>query len=214
MRRGSAVRVIRMIKPDPVTVSVLFLSVCFLIGGLLGHAYAKACDDVSQAAFRQYLSDYCLWLEQSEASVPLGRCILLYFSAVCAAFLFGFSSLGVIAIPVCSAGFGFISLYTVSCFVQSFGKSGALLAASLTAPRLLFTLPCFFAVAGEALILSLHLVTLAVGRGKRVRSFSGSGRYLALFVICLICLCVGIICERLLTPILFRAVIGRVEMFF
>ena len=213
MRRGSALRVIRMIRPDPATMSVLFLSVCFLIGGLIGDLYAKSSDVSLQAAFRQYLSDYFFWFERSGASVPIGRCILLYFTPVCVAFLFGFSPFGMIAVPICSAGLGFLSFFTVSCFVQSFGKDGVLLAASLTALRLLFTLPCYLVIASKAMILSTHLLSLSVGRGKRVQPLSDCGRYIIIWAICLCCLCIGILCERTLTPIFFRTVIGGVAPF-
>lgn len=213
MRRGSALRVIRMIKPDPATMSLLFLSGCFLVGGLIGDLYAKSCDAASQAAFRQYLSDYCFWFEQSGASVPIGRCILLYFLPVCVAFLFSFSPFGMVVIPICSAGFGFISFYTVSCFVQSFGKDGILLAASLTALRLLFTLPCYLVVAGKAMVSSIHLLSLSIGRGKRIRSLSDGGGNVIVFAVCLLCLCIGILCERFLTPVLFRTVISVAPFF-
>ncbi len=211
MRRNSALQVIRTIQPAPVTMSMLVLAVCFFLGGIFGHLYAKNCDVSAQTAFHQYLSDYCIWFEQVGESVPLGRCMLLYFSGVCAAFLLGFSSLGIIGIPIFSVGFGFLSLYTVSCFVQSFGGEGAILAAALTATRLLFTLPCFLMMASEALLLSLRLVALAVGKGKRLAPTNG-GRYLMLFILCLICLCVGICIERIITPILFRTVVDGIEI--
>lgn len=214
MRRGSALQVIRMIRPDPATVCVLLLAICFLIGGLVGDLYAKSCDDLSQDAFRQYLSDYCLWFEQTEAYVPIGRCILLYFSFVCVAWLSGSSPLGIVVVPGCTAWFGFLSFYTASCFVQAFGKNGVLLAASLTALRLLFTLPCYFFVASSAIMRSAYMLPLSGGRGKRVRSTADSRSHTFVFALCLLSLCVGIFCERLLTPILFRAVFDRFYSLF
>ncbi len=212
MRRDSALQVIRTMQPAPVTMSMMALAFCFFLGGLFGHLYAKNCDMTAQTAFHQYLSDYCIWFEQAGGSVPLGRCILLYCSGVCAVFLLGFSSLGIIGIPIFSIGFGFISLYTVSCFVQSFGREGAVLAAALTATRLLFTLPCFLMMSSEALLLSLRLAVLAVGKGKRLAPTNG-GRYLILFLLCLICLCIGVCIERIITPILFRTVMDGMGIF-
>lgn len=214
MRRGSALRVIRMIKPDPATVCVLLLAGCFLFGGLLGQLYAKTCSSQAQDAFRRYLYDCCLWYEQTGVNISTGRTILLYFGAVCVVFLFRFSALGTVAIPLLSVGIGFTSFYTVSCFVQSFGRKGIALAAALTAMRLLFTLPCFFAVAGEALPNSFRLTLLMLGRGKRIGQVLDGGRCVAVFVVCFICLCVGVLCERFLTPILFRAVIDGLKPIF
>ena len=206
MRRGSSLRVIR---PDPLTVSVSILAICFCLGGLLGCLCAGNCDTSVQDAFRGYLSDYCIFCEVYGASVPLGKCFLLYFTTVCAAFVFGYSSLGVMLIPFFSAVFGFLSYYTVFCFAFSFGRDGILLAAALTFVRLFFTLPCFLIVASQSLIRSFRIALLAVGHGKRL-PLSG-GRYLFVFVVCLFCLCVGVLCERFLTPILFRAAIDAME---
>ena len=200
-----------MIKPDPVTVCALLVAGCFLVGGLFGQLYAQNCDAVARNAFRQYLSDCCLWFEQMGVTISPWRTILLYFSVVCVTFLFGFSSLGAITIPIISAGIGFTSFYTVSCFVQSFGRTGAVMAAALTVIRLLFTLPCFLLIAGEALPRSLSLASLALGREKRTGYALAGGRYMMVFIVCLICLCVGVICERFLTPILFRAVIDGLK---
>ena len=214
MSKGFGLRVIRMIKPDPATMCVLLLAVCFLLGGLFGHLYAANCDAAVQDSFRQYLSDCCLLFEQAGAKISMGRTILLYFGVVCVTFLFGFSALGTVMIPLFSVGFGFVAVYTVSCFVQTFGRTGAVLAAALTAMRLLFTLPCFLAVAGEALPHSFRLASIMIGRGKRVGQVSLNGQCIGVFVVCVICLCVGIICERLLTPMLFRAVIDMLEPIF
>ena len=214
MRSVSALRVVRMIRPDPATTCVLMLAICFLIGGLVGDLYAQSCDDLSQEAFRQYLSDYCLWFEQTKAQVPIGRCILLYFSFICVVLLSGSSPLGIVVIPGCTAWFGFLSFYTASCFVQAFGKDGILLAASLTALRLLFTLPCYFFVASKAIMRSAHLLPFSVSRGKRVRSTSDSRPHTFVFALCFLGLCVGVFCERILTPILFRAVFDRFHTLF
>lgn len=214
MRRSSALRVIRMISPDPIAMCVLLIAGCFLLGGISGHLYAKNCDAAAQDAFRQYLSDCCLWFEQAGVILSPWRTILLYFGIVCVTFLFGFSSLGVILIPFFSVGIGFTSFYTVSCFVQAFGKTGTMLAAALTGVRLFFLVPSFFAVASAALQNSFRLSSLMLGHGKRSGRLPLGGQCVPVFVICLVCLCVGVICERLLTPILFRAVIGGMELIY
>lgn len=211
MRRTSALRVIRMKRPDPMTMCLLLLIVCFLLGGIFGYLYARSCDVSEQDEFRRFLSDCCMCFEQTGVSISMGRTILLYFGMVCITFLFGYSSLGAIAIPLFSAGIGFTSFYTVICFVRAFGKMGVVMAAALTGIRMLFTLPCFLLIAGEALSRSLCLASLVLGRKKVSGQMLTGGRYLMLFVLCFICLCVGVICERLLTPILFRAVIDGLK---
>lgn len=214
MRRHSVLRTIRMKKPGSATVSLILLAALFLLGGLAGDMYSRSCDEVSRAALREYLSDYCFLYSQNGENSSLLRCVVLYSGYVCVAFLMGFSSLGVILTPVLSAVFGFSSFYTVSCFTQTYGGSGVVLAAALIVIRLLFALPCFFLVASEALPLSFRLAALTVGRSKRIEPLFYNSRYFILFALCLAALCVGICCERLLTPLLFRAAVSELEMFF
>lgn len=214
MRRHSVLRTIRMRKPGPAAVSLIILAVLFLLGGLTGNFCSQNCDETAKYAFREYLADYCLLNHQNGVSTPLLRCVILYFGYICIAFLLGFSSLGVFLIPVLSAVFGFSSFYTVSCFAQTFGGSGIFLAAALIVIRLLFTLPSFFLVASEAMPLSFRLASLTVGRSKRVEPLFYNSRYFVLFVICLAVLCIGVCCERLLTPLLFRAAVVEFEKFF
>ena len=213
MRRRSVLRAIRMKKPDAAAVCLLMLAVLFLIGGIAGSVYSQTCGDTANTAFREYLSDYCVLYEQGMVSVSLKRSLLLYFASTCLAFLLGFSSLGIVLIPMLSAGFGFISFYTASCFAQAFGSTGILLAAALTAVRLLFTLPTFFLVACEAFPISLRLALLTLGRGKRAESVIYAGKYIVLFLICIVVLCFGVCCERLLTPVLFRSAATQVGLF-
>ena len=213
MRRHSVLRTIRMKKLGSVTVSLIVLAVFFLLGGVVGSSYSQACDESARSAFREYLSDYCFLCNQNGANIPFLRCVVLYFGYTCIAFLFGFSSIGVFLTPVISAVFGFSSFYTVSCFSQTFGHSGVFLAAAFIVIRLLFTLPCFFLVASEALPLSFRLAALTVGRGKRIEPIFYNSRYFILFLLCIAALCVGVCCERLLTPLLFRAAVGQLEMF-
>ncbi len=214
MRRHSVLRMIRMKKPDGKTVTLLILAVLFLLGGLAGDLYSRNCDEAVRASFHEYLVDYCLLYDRNGVNTPLFRCVVLYFGYICIAFLLGFSSLGVVLTPVLSAAFGFSSFYIVSCFAQTFGGSGVFLAAALIAVRLLFTMPSFFLVASESLPLSLRLAVLTAGRGKRIEPVFYNSRYFIIFVICLAILCVGVCCERLLTPLLFRTAVGKIKMIF
>ena len=86
----------------------------------------------------------------------------------------------------------------------------SLLALAVLAARLVFCLPCFLAVAGEAWGLSMELFLLAFGRGKRSAPVLYGSRYFLLFVLCVAVLAAGVCCERFLTPVLFRMALGTV----
>lgn len=214
MRRRFVLRTIRMKRPGPQVLFSLLPAIFFIFGGIAGILYSRACDEVSRAAFRAYLSDYCLLFDRGGVTTSLFRCLLLYMGYTCGAFLLGFSSLGLILIPCLACLFGFTSFYTVACFEMTFGSSGVVLASALIAMRLLFTLPCFLITASESLPLSLRLARLTVGRSKRVEQVSYNSRYFVLFILCCVFLLVGVCCERLLMPALFRAAIEKLEIIF
>ena len=198
---------IRLTGFDPSLGRALLLAALFLAGALLGHIYAGFCD---AAALSAYLRDYCAVYDGGGVTVSLSSCIVLYFGCVAAVFLLGFASVGVVLIPALSGLFGFVTVYTVSCFARAYGRSGVLLAMAALSVRLLFCLPCFLAVAGEAWPLSIELMLLAFGRGTRSAPVLYGSRYFLLFVLCVAVLAVGVCCERFLTPVLFRMALGAV----
>ena len=125
-------------------------------------------------------------------------------------FLLGFSAAGVVLIPALSGVFGFFTMYTVSCFVRCYGRAGAALALGAMVVRLVFTLPCFFLLAEAAWPLSTELFALSFGRGKRSSPVLYGSRYFLWFVLCAVILALGVFCERLLTPLLFRLALGAI----
>lgn len=204
----TVLRTIRLGQPS--ALRGLLLALFFLVGALLGHLYAASCGEEARTALNQYLRDYCTVYDAGGVSAPLLSCVAIYFGYVVLVFLLGFSSAGVALIPAVSGLFGFLTMYTVSCFVRCYGRSGAILAMGVLLVRLLFTLPCFLALAGEAWPLSIELFLLSFGRGKRSAPVLYGSRYFLLFVLCAAVLAVGVCCERLLTPLLFRLALGRV----
>ena len=148
--------------------------------------------------------------DTGSAAASLLSCVVMYFGYGLALFLLGFSSAGVALIPALSGLFGFLTMYTVSCFVRCYGRSGVLLARGVLLVRLVFTLPCFLALAGAAWPLSIELFTLSFGRGKRSAPVLYGSRYFLLFVLCAVILAAGVCCERLITPLLFRMALEEV----
>ena len=208
MRARPLLRTIRLGPIDPSLLRELLLALFFLVGALAGHLCARSWDAVAQSALSGYLRDYCAVYDAGGVSASLGGCVLLYFGYTVLVFLLGFASVGVALIPALSGVFGFLTMYTVSAFVCCFGRQGAALAAGALLVRLLFTLPCFFAMAGAAWPLSTELAMLTFGRGRRSAPVLYGSRYFILFVLCVIVLTLGVFCERLLTPLLFRLAMG------
>ena len=210
MRGRTVLRTIRLGPWDPSLLRSLLLALFFLTGAMMGHLYAGACGEEAHTALEEYLRDYCAVYDAGGVAASMASCIVIYFGYVLLVFLLGFSSAGVALITALTGLFGFLSMYTVSCFIRCYGRSGVLLALGVLAVRLIFTLPCFLALAGEAWPLSIGLFSLSFGRGKRSAPVLYSGRYFILFLVCVAILTVGVCCERFLTPLLFRLALGRV----
>lgn len=201
MRRSPFLRTIRTMLPNRSTVCLAVLSTVYVLGGVAGVSYARRCDVSVHAALAEYLFQFCA-LQDNPFS--LADCIRLYFGGVCFASLLGFSSIGCLVIPAISAWMGFTSFYTATCFVFAFGKNGIFAAVGLMLIRLLFTLPCFFSVASISWMYSLHTVRLLFGRPAANEQMPYLRKYFFLFVLCLVILCVGVLLEKTLTPLLFR----------
>jgi len=175
-----------------------------------GHLYAGSCGEEAWEALGQYLGDYCRLYDGGGMEISLLSCVVMYFGYAVLLFLLGFSAAGVVLIPALSGVFGFFTMYTVSCFVRCYGRAGAALALGAMVVRLVFTLPCFFLLAEAAWPLSTELFALSFGRGKRSSPVLYGSRYFLWFVLCAVILALGVFCERLLTPLLFRLALGAI----
>lgn len=210
MRGRMVLRTIRLGGWDPSVLRGLLLAVLFLAGAFAGHLYAGSCGEETWTALGRYLDDYCRLYDAGGVETSLVSCAVMYFGYGLALFLLGFSAAGVVLIPALSGVFGFFTMYTVSCFVRCYGRSGAVLAMGALIVRLVFTLPCFLVLAGAAWPLSMELFALSFGRGKRSTPVLYGSRYFLIVLLCAVILAVGVFCERLLTPVLFRAALGSI----
>ena len=210
MRGRMVLRTIRLGGWDPGLVRLLLLALAFLGGALAGHLYAGSCGQEAREALGQYLGDYCRLYDGGGIEISLLSCVVMYFGYAVLLFLLGFSAAGVVLIPALSGVFGFFTMYTVSCFVRCYGRAGAALALGAMVVRLVFTLPCFFLLAGAAWPLSTELFSLSFGRGKRSSPVLYGSRYFLWFVLCGVVLALGVFCERMLTPLLFRLALGAI----
>lgn len=210
MRGRMVLRTIRLGGWDPSLLRGLLLAALFLAGALAGHLYAAGCGEDTWTALGQYLMDYCRLYDAGGAETSFLSCAVMYFGYGLALFLLGFSAIGVVLIPALAGTFGFFTMYTVSCFVRCYGRAGTVLAMGALIVRLAITLPCFFVLAEAAWPRSMEMCALSFGRGKRSTPVLYGSRYFLLFLLCAVILAAGIFCERLLTPVLFRAALGLI----
>lgn len=210
MRGRMVLRTIRLGDWDPSALRLIFLALAFLGGAAAGHLYAGSCGEDTWEALSRYLGDYCRLYDDGGMEASLLSCAVMYFGYAALLFLLGFSAAGVALIPALSGVFGFFTMYTVSCFVRCYGRAGVALALGALIVRLIFTLPCFLILAEAAWPLSMELFALSFGWGKRSSPVLYGSRYFLLFVLCAVILALGVFCERLVTPLLFRLALGAI----
>lgn len=185
------------------TVQLLCLALLFLLGALGGYAYAGYCSDHAQLMLSEYLTDYCRLFSDGEGqAVSLLTAVRLYYSAVLAAFLFGFTAIGTLVIPAVAGTLGFTAMFAVSCFARVYGRAGVALALGALGLRLVFTLPCFLWTASYAWRSAAALIPLPRGKRSAPALYDG-GRFYRLFV-CVVLLMIGVCFERYITPQLFH----------
>lgn len=210
MRKRSVLTAISLKLPGRSHVCIFVLVFSFLIGTYVGFRFSSACGVDSQTALSEYLKDFCLVMESGVPEVPHFRIIGTYFIYVLVVFVLGFSPFGVILVPVLFGLFGFGTMFTVMCFVRTFSRMGIFLAMALLLIRVIFTLVCFLLVAVEALPQSARIVLAATASGKRCDPVFRGGRYFGLFVVCVLLLFLGVLCEKVFTPVLFRFAVEKI----
>lgn len=192
-------------KPRPATADAisprsLLLALFLSLGVLAGYAATARCG-VGADELRAYFDGCAARVASSAPDVETAlRTAVCYLRASVAAFLLGFSPLGVVCLPLLLAAQGFVLSFSLFSFAQALGRDGFLLLAALFSLRLLFVLPCTFVLGGAAMERAWSLSSLL--RGKRVRAVP-AGLYR--FAVCCACLLLGCVLELWLVPLLLRA---------
>ena len=192
-------------KPHPATADAipprtLLLALFLLLGVLLGYAVSARCG-VGNDELRAYFDGCAARVTVSPPDMETAlRTAVCFFRASVAAFLLGFSPLGVVCLPLLFAAQGFVLSFSLFSFAEALGQVGFLLLLAMFALRLLFVLPCTFVLGDAAMERAWTLSALL--RGKRVRPVS-AGLYR--FAVCCACLLLGCALELWLVPLLLRA---------
>ena len=190
----------RIPRASHLPLPLVFLSLCFAGGILLGYGLAlrqlgEACEEL-----RRYFDSYVLLAARELSVAAVLRTLLCYFRAPLLAFLFGFASIGVVLLPLLCAFEGFLFSFSLCCFAGTLGRGGFMLLLALFALRMLFVLPCTLYLSVCAMEKAKALALFCVGGGKRVRGVSYGAEYWYCFGIVCVCLLIGSILELWLVP--------------
>lgn len=185
--------------------ALILLGGLFLIGSVAGCVCAGLINDPG-GALLDYVRGYLEFLAQD---VLRGRFVPVLWEISrfpLAAFLLGFTALGVVGLPVLFAVRGFLLCYAVSAFYRLLGPEGLLPAFVLFGLSAVVWLPVLFQLGVQGLLGSYGLLRRAIGDARYPLRYGGG--YLACCGICVaaLCLCAGM--EYLAVPALLQKIAG------
>lgn len=194
-------RKLRYVTVDILPLRSLLLAL-FLVSGILGgYVISGRFAAGSAEELGRYLDGYlALASDRALTGGAAARTLVCYLRAPLLAFLLGFASIGVIALPLLMAAQGFVLSFSLFSFAFALGRESFALLPALFALRLLFVLPCTFLLATAALEKSYALAAFTLGGGKRVRPVVYGAPYWYRFVVCCVCMLLGCVLELWLVP--------------
>ena len=144
---------------------LIVLLVCFIVGALGGFFLAFL--NESSLNLKGYISDYFDLAAQGELGTTLFSVLWDCIRWPLAIVLFGFTSVGVIAIPVLMTVRGFLLSYSAASFGVLLGKNGVAAAGVLFAVTAVLVLPVLFMLGCEALRSACMRLPGAVGSAEK-----------------------------------------------
>jgi len=116
------------------------------------------------------------------------------------AFLLGFTALGFFGVPVLASLRGFFLAFSIGSFAQAYGHSGLAAAFLLLGIPALACVPAFLLLSTQSFAAACRLAERASGQGRRELPYRGD--YFVRCGVCAALVCVGLLLERYLVPVL------------
>lgn len=183
------------------------LSAAFFGGGLLGCVLAAGMDSGGDSLadyLRQFLS------LAGEQAPPLAGVVWDSVRWPLLVFSLGFTTLGLLGIPLAFAVRGFLLSFSIASFVRSFGERGEILAALLFGVSGILATPVLFVLGVQGLTASRCLASRVLGDGRWIRPYDRG--YFFRCGLCAAVLCVCIFLEYALIPALVRQAAQTIQL--
>lgn len=189
---------------------LLVLALFFFAGILLGQVFSSRVPDTTGDELARYLKDFLKVGEEDPSPRAALSAAVLYFRYPLAAFLLGFASIGVLALPLVTGAFGGFLSFSVCCFTASFGPDGVLLALAVFGLRCAVTLPCYFLLAVPSLERSAALACLSLGGGRRTAPVLYGREWWKRLAVISGALLAGMCADLMLAPWFLRQLLDRI----
>lgn len=196
-------RKLRYVPVDNLPLRSLVLALFLVFGILLGYFFARGYGADTAQELHRYL-DGCLSVSAWKKPTPgiAAQTVFCFLRATLLAFLFGFASIGVFALPLLFTVQGFVVSFSLVTYALALGQDSFALLPALFAIRLFFVLPATFLMGTAAIEKARVLAMLSLGRGKRSAPVIYGVAYFYRFAVCCICLLLGSALELWIVPLL------------
>ncbi len=170
----------------------------FTLGGLTGCLLAFRVTAVGAEAMTAYLDRFLAAAQAGSLELPaLPELLWRSVRWPLAAFLLGFSVLGVLGIPVLCSVRGFFLAFAIASFAQAYGINGLAVAFFLLGIPGFLSVPAFIVLTTQSFSAA---VSLAGRSGRREGPFCRE--YFFRCGVCAAAICVSLMLERYLVPVL------------
>lgn len=170
----------------------------FTLGGLTGCLLAFRVSGMGVEAMTDYLDRFLTVAQVGGLDIPaLPELLWRTLRWPLAAFLLGFSALGVLGIPLLCSMRGFFLAFSIASFAQAYGHSGLAVAFFLLGLPGLLSVPAFILLATQGFSSACGLTGRA---GKREQSFHRE--YFFRCGVCAAAVCASLLLEHYLVPVL------------
>lgn len=173
----------------------------FALGGLLGCFLALWATGSGADAMAGYLKEFLASAQEGALREP--ALLELVWRALrwpLAAFLLGFTAIGVLGLPLLTAARGFCLSFSIAAFAQAYGGRGLMMAFLLLGPPALVYVPAFFLLSAQSFSAACVLAGRSIGQGRRELPYHRD--YFFRSGVCAMAVCLGIFTEQYLVPVL------------
>lgn len=186
---------------DGIMPALAVTSAFFFLGGVLGCILAARVGGGGSDSLAIYLKQFVTAAGgQTISQPPLLPLIWETLRWPLLIFLLGFTTLGLLGIPIVLLIRGFLLAFSIASFVRMFGSSGGLLAFLIFGVSGCVALPVLFVLAVQGILASRYLATRFLGEGRRNSPYGK--RYFLRCGICAGALCVCVFLEFVVVPAL------------
>ncbi|MGI5973824.1 MAG: hypothetical protein ACOX67_08775 [Oscillospiraceae bacterium] len=189
------------------TPALVVTAVFFALGGLFGCWIAFHSGGGGDEALRAYLEQFLAAASEGQLSVPAWPGLI--WRTVrwpLAAFLFAFTGLGLLGVPVLSSLRGFFLAFSIASFARVYGRAGLSAAFLLLGVTGLVSIPVFLLLSVQSFSNAWSLAARPAGQGCRELPYHREFFYRS--GLCAGALCVCVLMERYLVPVLLMGAVS------